>query len=44
MKITSIDRARSKESHDMNFYENYYGVRYKNKFFLVVPCIFAAMM
>jgi len=32
MKITSIDRTRSKEPDDINFYENFYGFPYKNKF------------
>ncbi len=44
IKITSIDRTRSKESDDMNFYENCYDFQCENKSFLVVPCIFAGMM
>ena len=41
MKITSVDRTRFKESDDMNFYENFYGFRYKNKFLLENFDIFA---
>jgi hypothetical protein len=42
IKITSIHRTRSKESDDMNFYENCYDFLYKNKFFLENFDIFAA--